>query len=241
MESLDKKNKSRTFPLRSRPLFVSLRVIFYIDPKKNKRAHNRQIENPLLNKYPLTYKKEQGLCLRNNMTCVLIALSTEPSVWGKGQQKMAGDGESEREGEKNKSNVQRQARGGVTSHECHNWAALNREAHFRCVNKQVQGGTADQYSATRTIRQIYCGVIGCKMTQLNLHAAEKKKKEQISELAVALRQQFVHVTYAFRWHWQTIMDFVLVFVCVCVCVCVCGVCVVCVCVWWCVWCVCVLL
>lgn len=32
----------------------------------------------------------------------------------------------------------------------------------------------DQYRRTRTIRQIYCKVIGCKMTQLNLHTAEKQ-------------------------------------------------------------------
>ncbi len=178
MESLDKKNRPELFHSVTASVCLSQSHFLHRPQEEKKRAHNRQIENPFVEQVPLTYKKEQGLCLRNNMTCVLIARFLQSHLSEGKVRRRWQVMERAREGEKNKSNVQRQARGGVTSHECHNWAALNREAHFRCVNKQVQGDTVDQYSATRTIRQIYCGVIGCKMTQLNLHAAEKKKKEK---------------------------------------------------------------
>jgi len=56
------KKKDKNFSTLSRPLFVSFRVIFYIDPKKKKKksARNRQIENPFVEQVPLTYKKRAG-------------------------------------------------------------------------------------------------------------------------------------------------------------------------------------
>lgn len=55
---------------------------------------------------------------------------------------------------------------------------------------------SDQYRATRIIRRIYCKVIGCKMTRVNLRTAEKSNKRPNLEATVCTRQMKLKVASA---------------------------------------------